>query len=557
MSNYLTNIKSKNIISFVLYLFVVIAMISCAQQERPRVTSKNELYLFLDTLEKRYETACTNFQIARWEMLMGRESYNLDSAQSELATIFLDTATQHIIEEWRARSNSLADKLLARRLELWHRAFIGGSINFDPEIVSLQNSIQQRFERYKFTLGGNKFYGSELINKLQREKKQNKRQVLWSTHSQIPDDIKRDFIRLIKLRNERAHLFGFPNYYSLILNIQSIDEGGLFKTLNSLEELTRNDFDKLVLTIKKKLRIKDFGPWDIEFVQKEVKVLPDKYFPADSIFHILHRFENRIGFHTDSLPINEAVINNTHSDNCICITIPNDIRILLSPQKGIYFYSIAFYQYGRALHAAHTTVDYPILKGYDRVAGTFNPSFEEGVALMHSEFVNDSLWLGAFTKAKEKEIHNYLSRRGSPALLRLRRTLKDFAVEYEIYKNPNENLDSLDYAMFTKYLSGTIKENGDYFFSFSSSYITSPCSFYKSILREMIAAQLNEALTSKFGYEKISNPKIAAWMIEYLYTPGETIEWWERLRNATGKLLEPGAYLRKLGIEQTTIITTN
>ena len=71
----------------------------------------------------------------------------------------------------------------------------------------------------------------------------------------------------------------------------------------------------------------------------------------------------------------------------------------------------------------------------------------------------------------------------------------------------------------------------------------------------MTATQLQEALTNKFGEEKISNPSVAAWMIDHLYVGGETLEWTERIRNATGKGLETGAYLRKLGIETTHIIT--
>ncbi len=524
--------------SNILFLFVLLVMISCGREEKRQITSKDGLYLYLDTLEKRYEATYTNIQLARRDIHAGGASYNLDSVQSELAKIFLDTSIQNIIEEWLGRSNSLADKLLTRRLELWHRAFIGGSINFDPEIFSLQNSIHKRLEDFKFTIGRNKLTGSDLGAKLKYENKQKRRKVIWAAYSQTPDDIRRDFIRLIKIRNEHARAFGFSNYYSLILNLQAIDEDWLLTTFKSLSELTQNDFNKLILTLKKKLRIKAFEPWDLEFAQKEENILSDKYFSADFVFDVLHRFESGIGFQLDSLQI-------------------NDIRILLSPQKGMHFYSAAFFQYGRALRAAHTKVDYPILKGYDQITGTFNPSFDDGVAMMHNEFLSDSVWLGSFTKAKDREVKKYLSQRSMYALLRLRRMLKDFAVEYEIYNNPDRSLDSINHAMFDKYLFGKTNKSEAAHFIYSSSYITSPCSFHNSILREMIVAQFHEALTSKFGNDKISNPKIAAWMIEYIYSPGETIEWWERLRNATGKSLEPGAYLRKLGIEHAGIITVN
>jgi hypothetical protein len=71
----------------------------------------------------------------------------------------------------------------------------------------------------------------------------------------------------------------------------------------------------------------------------------------------------------------------------------------------------------------------------------------------------------------------------------------------------------------------------------------------------MTATQLQEALSNKFGEEKISDPGVAAWMIDHLYAGGETLEWTERIRNATGKNLETGAYLRKLGIETSHLVT--
>jgi len=86
-------------------------------------------------------------------------------------------------------------------------------------------------------------------------------------------------------------------------------------------------------------------------------------------------------------------------------------------------------------------------------------------------------------------------------------------------------------------------------------YTSYPCYYQNYILAAMIATQLQEALSSKFGDGKISNPAVAPWMIEHLYFAGETMEWNDRIRNATGKQLEPGAYLRKLGLDISHLIT--
>jgi hypothetical protein len=65
---------------------------------------------------------------------------------------------------------------------------------------------------------------------------------------------------------------------------------------------------------------------------------------------------------------------------------------------------------------------------------------------------------------------------------------------------------------------------------------------------------LYEALMNKFGSDSASTPEAAAWMINSLHRNGELHEWDDRIRAATGKTAEPGAFLRKLHLENTNIL---
>jgi len=533
---------------------VMLSCTACKKEVKPKVTTKDELYVYLDSLEERYETACMQMELARWNMLSKSGTSDFDTPQVELLKIFSDSTARKTIGEWRNRSSSLADKLLARRLELWHRCFIGGIIYFDPAITALRNSLEQQILNYKFKLNCDPTTIQAINTLLREEKKQSRRRKIWLS-AQPDREIVSDYLHLVKLYNEKARTFGFPNYYSLVLHLNAIDENWLLKTLNSLEEHTHLEFEKSLFLAKKKLRIKEFGICDMEFIRPNVAVLPDKYFSRDSIFTLIHRFEKGIGFDVDSLPIKESVHNISPDLACCFLSIPNDVRVLIKSRQGAQFYRSCLHEYGSALSAVHTNVDYPILKGYNLIQGAFSQVYEKGIAQMHEEFLDDSLWLAAFTKAKEKEIKSTLNKRALPELFKLRIALKEFFTEYEIYKNPDQDIASLDRVMFEKYLLGDSGKNGVSPFASLSTFVLSPCSGYKNILSMMIAAQLHEALTSKFGNERISNPQVAVWMIEHLYKTGETVEWFDRIRSATGKSLEPGAFLRHLGIEQTDLIT--
>ncbi len=535
-------------------VIVLLSCTACKREDKPKVTTKDELYIYLDSLEKRYETACMQMELARWNMYSKSGTFDFNTPQAEFIKIFSDTTACKTIEEWRNRSGSLADKLLTRRLELWHRCFIGGAIYSDPEIAALRNFLEQKISNFKLKIDGSTVTLQAINTMLQGEKKQTRRRKIWLA-AQPDTEITSHYLHLVRLYNEKARTFGFPNYYSLVLHLEAIDEKWLLKTLNSLEEHTHLEYEKSLSLTKKKLRIKEFGRWDMEFVQRDAAALPDKYFPRDSGFTIIHRFEKGIGFKADSLPIKETINNISLDGTCLFLSIPNDVRIIIKSQQGVQFYRSGLHEYGSALRAIYTNVDYPILKGYNLIQGAFSPAYEEGVAQMHEGFIEDSLWLAVFTKAKEKKIKSNLSKRALPELFKLRIALKEFFTEYEIYKNPDQDIAGLDRIMFKKYLLADSCKNGTQPFTPPFTFVQSACSNYKYILRMMIATQLHEALTSKFGNEKISNRKVALWMIEHLYKMGETLEWHDRIRGATGKSVEPGAYLRQLGIEQIALIT--
>ena len=520
-------------------------------RKETHVSKKDELIPVLDSLERVYEQACYTMGIANWNSYSKEGPADLDSAKAEFSKIFLDSVTTSMIDEWRDKSGSLADKLLARRLELWHRCFIGGAIYADPGIARLENSLQEKITNFKFTYKRKPITRAVINNSLRTEKLQQDRHKLWSIAGQLSAQTEDSLLKLVKLRNAKAKKYNAANYYSLSLSLHAIDEAWLVKTLNYLEELTRPPFEEFIARSKKKFKLKEFGPWDFDFALAKSASLPDKYFPSDSVFSIIHTFEKGIGFKVDSLPIKEVVKDIPYNGLSLAVTIPTDSRFLLNPTKGKGFYGVAFHEYGHSLKAVYTKVDFPILKGYEWIPGAQCAAYEEGIADLHGEFTEDSSWITKFTSADDDEVDRYIQGRRLPALYRLRRLLKDFFIEYAMYKDPTQDMASVEQTMYKKYLLVDLPEDEPHQYASSMWYTAYPCYYQNYILAGMIATQLQEALTDQFGKKKLSDKNVADWIIRQLYATGETDEWSERIRNATGKSLEPGAYLRKLGIETT------
>lgn len=528
---------------------VTFLVFSCSSRDRS-VTSKDELFVYLDSLEHEYENACYAMGIANWNSYSKEGPAYLDTAKAQFAKIFLDQKRRATINEWRNKSTSLADERLSRRLDLWHRCFIGGAIYADPGIAALENTLQKLITDFSFTFEGKSITRAQISNRLRSERNQQRRHRLWRVAAQLSEKAKDDLIQLIKRRNELARQSGFENYYSLSLYINAIDEAWLLETLHHLEERTRPAFQTFITTSRKKLRVRQVRPWDFDIALREAASLPDTYFPSDSVFAIIRRFEQRIGFPVDSLPIKKYAKDIPYGGLSLAIKIPTDSRFLVNPTKGKGFYEVAFHEYGHSLQAVYTRIREPILKGYEWIPGAQCAAYAEGVADFHKEFTDEPAWLSTYTRAKPREIETYLAGKGIPLLYRTRRLLKDFFIEYELYKNPDQDAAALEREMVKRYLLVEMSDQDPHLFAANIWYTTYPCYFQNYILAAMIATQLQEALNARFGEEKLTNPGVATWIIENLYAEGELREWSERIRNATGKTLEPGAYLRKMGLAE-------
>lgn len=537
----------RNIVCLFIFLSISLALSSCTKKKEA-VSTKDELVLYLDTLEQKYEDACVQTGLANWDMYSREGKSNLDSAKYLFTKIFLDTVNQKIIEEWRGKSTSLADKLLERRLEMWHRSFTGGRIYAEPQIAELENKLQRKIANYKLYLDGNRITKNEIGNGIRKEQNQNKRKRLWSVSGQISEAVKEDLVSLVKLRNEKASALGYNNFFSLALYLQMIKEDWLLETMHKLEENTQNKFQEFIESSKKKLKVKTFNAWDFSAALYKWTSISDSYFPEDSIFNVLHRFHRNIGFNVDSLRIKEVVKDIPFGGLNIGIKIPTDSRFLLNPTEGKSFYKVAFHEYGHALQVTHTKAVYPILKGYEWIPGASCAAYSEGVAELLAEFVNDAEWLKSYTAASQDEIDKYIATRTFSDLYSLRSLLKDFFFEYEMYKNPDQDLDSLERAVYKKYLLVDLEETVPTRFASSIYYVMYPCYYQNYVLADMVATQVFEVIVSKFGNERLSNPEVSKWIIDHLYVDGELEEWHDRIKNATGKSLETGAYLRKLKI---------
>jgi hypothetical protein len=77
-------------------------------------------------------------------------------------------------------------------------------------------------------------------------------------------------------------------------------------------------------------------------------------------------------------------------------------------------------------------------------------------------------------------------------------------------------------------------------------YTSYPVYWQNYILSALIAAQVHETLTERFGADAGSNPEVADYLVKYFYAPGNSVSWSRRILQGTGHPLSPAAYLKIL-----------
>ena len=72
---------------------------------------------------------------------------------------------------------------------------------------------------------------------------------------------------VVKLRNEKARLLGYRDFFQMSLEMQEIDENWLFNTFDILCEKSKDAYKKVIdeingsLANKYNVKTEDLGPW--------------------------------------------------------------------------------------------------------------------------------------------------------------------------------------------------------------------------------------------------------------------------------------------------------
>lgn len=462
-------------------------------------------------------------------------------------------------------SGLITDTLLSRQLNVLYQAFMGPQIETEryQKLMNAEVKLWQAFSVIKLTINGEK-YGTGQIDSIR--KNTTDASVLKNIFYQYGEQgrlLAPDIIKMVKERNEFAVNFGYANFYELSLEAKDQTPQNIRALLDDIEIKTRTHFfeaksviDKL-LAKRFKIRESELQPWF--YHEERHSYLPEKFTTRmDSLFINTNTIKNTEAFFSGiGLPIQDVVENSdleyrrskSSVTAMINVDFKNDIRLISSIQNTHEGMIRMMHLGGHASHYKSISDKVPyLLKTPNYALGEGVAKYFENLASNYN-FLKNAVVIDTSANKQLVLVCQHLHQ--VDRLFRCRKLLVIADFEYEIYRNPNQNLDDLWQKLNLKYLGVNYPIQEKASFWAANKYSTSlSCTTHNLVLADVFAAQLQHTIENrvlkKTNGVYTNNAAVGRYLVENLYQYGNLLPWEQLIEKATGEPINTSYFVNQL-----------
>ncbi len=433
-------------------------------------------------------------------------------------------------------------------------------------IVKLEKTLESRFNNFRAELEGRCVTDNQIRQVLRDSQDVAERRRAWEASKQVGAEVVADLLALVRLRNEAAGSLGFPNYYSMMLELDELQEDELFALLDDLEAGTRPLFEAYKRDLDRRLAARfgvgpaELRPWHYSdpFFQEApaAEFDLDRFFRHQFLEAVTQRFYGAIGFDLrDLLARADLYEKPGKSQHAFCLSMDRgaDIRVLCNIQPSEYWMATMLHEYGHAVYEQEIDRALPyLLRVPSHILTT------EASAMLFGRLSKNAAWLTTYAGVPEDEARageETLGRAGRAQLLvQTRWELVMCHMERSLYRDPGQDLDALWWALVERY-QGVRCPQGRRAPDWASKihFSVAPVYYHNYMLGEMMASQLQRHLVKDVlgdgpgGWRRfVTSPEVGAFLVSRLYRSGKALDWRATLRQATGRHLDVAAFVEEL-----------
>ncbi len=463
------------------------------------------------------------------------------------------------------KSDLITDTLLHRQLNVLYQAFMGSQIETEKyqQLIFTEIKLWQVFTTLKLEIDGKKYRIHQLDSLRKKAVNDEIFKQIFYAYQKQGQLLAPDIIRMVKERNSFAANFGYSDYYHLLLDVKDQNPDRIALLLDEIEQKTRNPFFEAKAIIDqmlaKRFHISESGlrPW--HYNEDRASYLPKRFtMQMDSLFTGIDPIKKAAQFFEGiGLPIQDVIDNSdlkyhpqkSSATSMINIDFKNDIRLISSVQKTHEGMSRMMHLGGHASHYKSISDDVPyLLKTPSLIIG-------EGIAGFFESLATNVDWLKDEVAMDNQQQNVYVvvcrHLQQVDRLFRCRKLSVMANFEREIYRNPEQNLDSLWQQLNLKYLGIHFIDKENSGFWAANKFNTSlSCTIHNSILADVFSVQLQHAIKNRVLRETNGvysrNKAVGRYLVENLYRYGNQLSWEQLIVKATGEPLNPDYFVSQL-----------
>ncbi len=458
----------------------------------------------LAPFESRYEAACLEVQRAGARLKAEPGSADAGQAWSaarrRLFDVISDPAMEPILEHWASRRTVTRDPSLTRRVRLWSQARLVGSVELGPEVRALAESLSQR---------------------LREAAPDRARDSLAGTLSP-------DMRRLIRLRDDVSRRRGQNYYHDMVFTANDVRPYWLAGVYESVARRSAPAWESVVANLKETAGGKELRAAGLDAAMarraeaKGLTALERKHLPAADPGGTAMKIIVALGFTPEELQ-----------------SAPAD------PAGSV---EQALRAWSRLFLERRADTMPPILKGHPWIPGQRNGPYAEGVAAFFAGLARDPACLTGLLGMSPEEAQRWAAEQKDRQLLALRRTLAEAQSEFAFYINPDADLNERFGYLRQSALRLPIEPYDRKLWGADARLVEEPLLPSYAFMGLAIGAELQRRFEERFGAERFTSRKAAAWLNEEVLAGGELLPLDNRLAKAAQGGYDFDRYLATLGI---------
>ena len=243
----------------------------------------------------------------------------------------------------------------------------------------------------------------------------------------------------------------------------------------------------------------------------------DAYFPAVEMEERVQRQVREMGI--DPLAGGHIILDTEEREGkrgrafCSPVRVPNEVYLVLRPHGGQTDWNTFLHELGHAMHFGYTAADLPF---ESRILG--DNSVTEAYAMLFDGMLEHRGWLTRYTDIVQTRLPEFLRSAGFQELHYLRRYCGKLLYETQLYGG------EVPWNAMPELYRHELHKATNFIYSPAEAFIDVDASYYSArYLRAwQLQALLNETLTQKFDEDWWRNPRAGPWIVNELFSRGQS-----------------------------------